>query len=119
MPLKFTPQGPKLYFPNFVFTLVRSGKTRAPNEVVFRVPRFLNKLDIQQYLEGLYGVRVADVKTFNFLPRITRMGRSYRPGRKNAIVRLEGATFTHPPAPSADQLKFPLPNSNEWPKLHN
>lgn len=118
MPLKFIPQGPKLYFPNFIFTLVRSGKPRGPNQVVFRVPRILNKLDIQQYLEGLYGVQVKDIKTFNFLPRVTRMGRSYRPARKNAIVTLKDAKFTYPPATNPELLKFPLPDSNVWPKLH-
>lgn len=111
-------QGPKLYFPNFVFTLVRSGKPRDSKEVVFRVPRILNKLDIKQYLEGLYGVKVAAVQTFNFLPKSTRQGRHYTPARKNAIVRLEGATFKYPPLTDPSLLKHPIDNPNKYPKAH-
>lgn len=118
MPLLPPPQGPKVYFPNLVFTLVRSGKARQSNEVVFRVPRFLNKLDIKQYLEKLYGVSVADVRTFNFLPKSTRQGRNYVPGRKNAIVKLQGQTFTYPPTTDPSLLKFPTSNPNQYPKLH-
>lgn len=111
------PQGPKLYFPNFVFTMVRSGKRRAPNEVVFRVPRILNKLDIKQYLEKIYGVRVMDVRTANFLPKLTRMGTNYTPGRKNAIVTIN-KSFTYPPITDASLLKYPLPSNNSWPKIN-
>lgn len=112
------PQGPKVYFPNFIFTLVRSGKSRAANQAVFRVPRILNKLDIKQYLEGLYGVKVASVQTFNFLAKTTRQGRHYTPSRKNAIVKLEGATFKYPPMTDPSLLKHPLENTNKYPKLH-
>jgi large subunit ribosomal protein L23 len=111
------PQGPKLYFPNFIFTLVRSGKQRSPNEVVFRVPRILNKLDIKQYLERLYGLQVRDIRTVNFLPKVTRQGRHYVPGRKNAIVRL-GEKFTWPLMTDAKLLKYPLAETNKYPKLH-
>ena len=58
----------RVYFPNFVFTMIRSGVPRRPNQVVFRVPSMLNKLDIRAYLEGVYpGVKVDEVVTFNFL----------------------------------------------------
>lgn len=112
------PRGPKVYFPSFVFTLIRSGKARASNEAVFRVPIFLNKLDIKQYLERLYGLRVADVQTFIFLPKVTRRGRNYIPGKKNAIVRLAEGTFKYPPPTDPALLKFPLPDNNVYPKLH-
>lgn len=112
------PAGPKIYFPNFVFTLIRSGKERPPDQVVFRVPRILNKLDIRQYLEGLYNVRVKNIHSFNFLGKTTRGGRNYRPAKKNVIVTLEGATFTYPPPPDSSRLMHPLPNMNNWPKIH-
>ena len=111
------PAGPQVYFPNFVCTLIRSGKARPANDVVFRVPRHLNKLDIRQYLEGLYGVRVATIRIQNFLPKTTRNGRNYVAGRKNAIVKLEGETFSYPPTTNAKLLKFPIPPM-EYPKVH-
>lgn len=112
-----TAAGPKVWFPNFVFTMIRSGKAREKNEVIFRVPRILNKLDITQYLEGLYGVKVESVRTANFLSKTTRMGRRYIPNKKNAIVTLK-ESFAFPPATDLSLLKYPLPNPNVYKKLH-
>lgn len=111
------PAGPKVWFPNFVFTLVRSGKERAKNEVVFRVPRLLNKLDIQQYLEGLYGVQVLGIRTVNFLSKSVRQGRRHIPSRKNAIVTLS-EPFVYPPPTDLTLLKYPLANPNTYKRLH-
>jgi large subunit ribosomal protein L23 len=111
------PAGPKVYFSNFVFTLIRSGKERSSNEVVFRVPRVMNKLDIEQYLERLYGLRVANIRIQNFLSKTTRNGRNYIPGRKNAIITLKDETFTFPPMTDAKLLKFPI-QPMQYPKLH-
>jgi len=111
------PLGPKLFFPNFVFTLVRSGKERTPNTAVFRVPRILNKLDIKQYLEGLYGVEVTDVRTVNFLGKSTRQGKRYIPNKKNAIVKLAGP-FKYPEPTDLSLLKYPIPSANVYRKVH-
>lgn len=111
------PAGPKVWFPNFVFTMVRSGKERAKNEVVFRVPRVLNKLDIRQYLEGLYGVQVLGIRTVNFLSKSVRQGQRHIPGRKNAIVMLR-EPLAYPPPTDPSLLKFPLANSNTYKRLH-
>jgi len=90
-----------------IFTLVRSGKGRDPNEVVFRVSKFLNKIDIKQYLEKLYNLSVSRVHTVNFLARESQGGRKRRPAYKNAIVTYCGEPFKYPKAPSVDSLKFP------------
>ena len=110
-------KGPKVYFPNFVFTMIRSGKDRKKNEVVFRVPVVLNKLDIKQYLEGIYNVKVKDIRTTIFLPKITRMGRSYTPTRKNAVVTLSSGYYEFPPLTDSKLLKFPLQNEYKFPKF--
>jgi large subunit ribosomal protein L23 len=111
------PQGPKVWLPNFVLTMVRSGRESKPNEVVFRVPRVLNRLDIKQYLEGLYGVTVQSVATFNFLGKTTRNGRRRIPSRKNAIVTLN-EPFQYPPPTDMSLLKYPLPPGNIYPRVH-
>lgn len=116
--MKVLPQGPKIWFPNIIFTMVRSGKERAPNEVVFRVPRFLNKLDIKQYLEGLYGVKVANVRTVNFLSKTTRYGVRYIPNKKNAIVTItEPFKFPPPPDPSTIVRNRSI-EYNRYPTIH-
>lgn len=97
----------RFYFPNIIFTLIRSGKPRDPNEVVFRVPKVLNKMDIKQYLEKLYNLPVSRVHTVNFLARESQGGRKRRPAYKNAIVTYTGEPFKYPVAPAADLLKFP------------
>lgn len=112
------PLGPKLYFPNFVFTLVRSGKERTPNTAVFRVPRILNKLDIKQYLEGLYGLKVNSIRTTNFLSKTTRQGKRYIPNKKNAVVKL-AEPFKYPEPTDLSLLKYPLPPSNVYRKIHS
>ena len=114
MPLKFVPKGPSVYFPNLLFTMVRSGKPRIRNQFVFRVPTFLHKYDIIQYFEGLYGLKVKEIKTRNFLPKETRQGRSYTPARKNAIIQFGGKEFTYPELPHEAQLQFPLQNTHQF-----
>lgn len=96
---------PHLYFPNLVFTMIRSAKEagRRANEVCFRVPMIMNKLDIKNYLKSLYGISVRNVETKIFLmkergakgipPSLKRKKGSY----KNAIVTLDnGDKFKYP-----------------------
>lgn len=110
MVMNWGAPGPKLFLPNIVFTMIRSGKNRPANQVTFRVPLHLNKLDIKAYLEGLYNVPVAHVETTIFLPREdARTGRHKQPTKKNAVVTLgEGHTFTFPEPPPAESLIYPL-----------
>lgn len=108
--------GPKLFFPNIVFTMIRSGKSRPANQVTFRVPLHLNKLDIKAYLEGLYNVPVAQVETTIFLPRTdSRTGRHKQPTKKNAVVTLgEGHTFEFPDPPPPEKLIYPLDRTQNF-----
>lgn len=98
----------KVYFPNVVFTMIRSGKERAANCAVFRVPTMLNKYDIKQYLEKLYSVKVLTVSTANFSRRTTTLTKRVLPAKKNAMVTLD-QPFKYPDPPSADALKYSIP----------
>lgn len=98
----------RVYFPNIVFTMIRSGKERASNCVVFRVPTILNKFDIKQYLEKLYSVKVLSVATANFSRRTTSLTKRIIPARKNAMVTLD-QPFKYPDPPAAEALKYAIP----------
>ncbi len=103
--------GPKLFFPNVVFTLIRSGIKRAPNIFTFRVPLHLTKPDIKAYLEGLYNVKVDAVETTTFIGRLKRQGTVRMPNKKTAVVQFDAASlngFKWPNSPSQDQLIYPL-----------
>jgi ribosomal protein L23 len=98
--------------------MIRSGKRRDPNEAVFRVPSFLNKLDIKQYLEKIYQLPVLRVHTVNFLARESQGGRKRRSAYKNAIVTYSGDSFHYPPQPPPEELKFPLQDAApKYPKI--
>ncbi|MBW1871329.1 MAG: 50S ribosomal protein L23 [Deltaproteobacteria bacterium] len=60
------------------------------NQVVFRVAKDANKIDIRKAVEKLFNVRVVAVKTFRTPSRLRRVGRNVgrRPSWKKAIVRL-------------------------------
>jgi large subunit ribosomal protein L23 len=60
------------------------------NQVVFRVAKDANKIDIRVAVEKLFGVKVVCVKTFRTPSRWRRVGRNIgkRPSWKKAIVRL-------------------------------
>ncbi|MGE9267553.1 MAG: 50S ribosomal protein L23 [Verrucomicrobiales bacterium] len=67
------------------------------NEVVLKVDRRANKLEIKRAVESLFGVKVADVRTCNYRGKAKRVRRPDA-GRtaswKKAIVRLkEGDTI--------------------------
>ena len=110
----------KVYFPNFVFTLIRSGKRRDPNQAVFRVPSVLTKIDITDYLSKLYNLNVTDVHTVNFVARESKARRRYYSSYKNAIVTYNGPIFHFPSSPEANLLKYPRQDTGpvKFPKLH-
>lgn len=60
------------------------------NQVMFRVAKDANKIDIRHAVEKLFGVKVVAVKTFRTPKRWRRVGTSLgrRPSWKKAIVRL-------------------------------
>ncbi len=109
----------KLYFPNFIFTLIRSGRFRDPNQAVFRVPNILTKPDIKQYLTKLYGLTVTHIHTVNFMARDSKARRRHYPAYKNAIVTYKGPIFQFPAAPESKLLKYPGPDAGlpRYPKV--
>lgn len=60
------------------------------NQVVFRVARDANKVDIGMAVEKLFSVKVVSVRTYRTPTRLRRVGRSTgrRPSWKKAVVRL-------------------------------
>lgn len=110
----------RVYFPNFIFTLIRSGKRRDPNQVVFRVPAILTKIDIREYLTKVYQLAVTNIHTVNFISREVATRRRHIPAYKNAIVTYRGPAFVHPPAPDAALLKNPRPDMRpvKYPTVH-
>lgn len=84
--MQFRAEGFAAYFPNLIFTLVRSARARRPNEFVFRVPAFVNKFDIHQYLSKLYGLDIVDIRTTNFVARKSRFRSIDYPAKKTAVV---------------------------------
>lgn len=100
--------------------MVRSGKRRDPNQVVFRVPKILTKIDISQYLSKIYNLTVLNIHTVNFVSREIKARRRYIPAYKNAIVTYKGPIFNFPPSPDSNLLKFPNRNAGpiKFPKIH-
>lgn len=104
--------------------MIRSGVPRKSNQVVFRVPSILNKLDIRAYLEGVYpGLKIDEIVTFNFLSKTTCGGRRTKPAYKNAIVTLSnetvgGAVFRYPDPPAEETLKLPIADRNAHARVH-
>ena len=65
--------GQKVYFPNFVFTLLRTDR-HTKNQVAFKCSTILTKFDIHQYLTKLYGLKILDVRTFTYPMKKRRSG---------------------------------------------
>jgi large subunit ribosomal protein L23 len=60
------------------------------NQVVFKVDRRANKVEIRRAVEAMFKVKVEDVRTVNILGKKRRVGRSIgkRPDWKKAYVTL-------------------------------
>lgn len=119
--MNWSAAGPKLFFPNTVFTLIRSGIKKEPNMFTFRVPKHLSKMDIKAYLEGLYNVQVESVETTTFLGKLKRQGTKRMPTKKNAVVSFTSdslAGFTWPEPPKAEALKYPQDSTPDYPVMH-
>ena len=67
------------------------GKKEAEQTLCFEVSYGANKTQIKQAVEGLFKVKVADVRTAAFEGKLRRRGRffGYRPDWKKAYVRLK------------------------------
>ncbi|KAK9952581.1 hypothetical protein ABG768_018411 [Culter alburnus] len=53
----------RIFRPTFNLTLVRPGKEQPPDTVQFRIPMEMTKFDVRNYLEKIYSVPVAAVRT--------------------------------------------------------
>ncbi|XP_041965148.1 39S ribosomal protein L23, mitochondrial [Alosa sapidissima] len=53
----------RIFRPNWFLTLVRPGKEQPPDTVQFRVPLEMTKFDVRNYLQKIYNVPVATVRT--------------------------------------------------------
>ncbi|KAL7753922.1 mitochondrial 54S ribosomal protein YmL41 [Sorochytrium milnesiophthora] len=107
----------RLHLPNIIFRLVRAPNLPT-NQVAFRVPQKLSKVDIWQYLTKIYQVPVHKIATMNYNGRRTvANGRPDRTTKfKKAVVtlspaeaqRMHGsetdATFKWPQEPTAQDL---------------
>jgi large subunit ribosomal protein L23 len=96
--------------PLIVFRMIKTRDALPPNQVAFRVPLNINKIQIKHYLESLYGVKVARVNTMvqHGKTRLVRhlphhkhdiqSKHSYQkqPDWKKAIVTLQDETFKFP-----------------------
>jgi large subunit ribosomal protein L23 len=66
-------------------------KRESERTMCFEVHRDANKIEIRQAVETLFRVKVADVRTANFVGKLRRRGRftGYASDRKKAYVRLQ------------------------------
>ncbi len=63
-----TPRQVKTLFPNMALTLVRRAPAELPrNTFLFRCDPKYTKLEIKEYLQKVYSVKVASVATINSL----------------------------------------------------
>ncbi|XP_062511490.1 large ribosomal subunit protein uL23m-like [Corticium candelabrum] len=94
--------GRRLFLPSWYIKLVRPGVDLPDNEVMFHVPLKMTKLDIRNYLEKIYDIRVAKVNTRIQLGKtrtIVTKGvpqKKKRPDVKVAYITLADGTFRFP-----------------------
>ncbi|KAJ8271461.1 hypothetical protein COCON_G00103200 [Conger conger] len=53
----------RVFRSNFFLTLVRPGREQPPDTVQFRIPIEMTKFDVKNYLQKIYSVPVATVRT--------------------------------------------------------
>ncbi|XP_051885258.1 39S ribosomal protein L23, mitochondrial isoform X2 [Pristis pectinata] len=111
----------RIFRTNFFMTLVRPGKEQPEDTVQFRIPMEMTKPDVKNYLQGIYNVPVAAVRTriqyCTNKKRNHKNQRVKRPDYKVAYVQLaEGQTFKFPDIfPQKDQT----PESGSLEEIQN
>lgn len=109
-----------LYRPDFTIALIRT-PFLPPRYASFYVPLHFNKLDIRDYLQRLYGVKVLSVRSFVEQQKVTRMrkdgkhgyGRLRRPQakKKMTVEMKEPFVWPEPPkdmAPYVNPFSLPI-----------
>ncbi|XP_054426705.1 large ribosomal subunit protein uL23m [Pteronotus mesoamericanus] len=91
----------RVFRTNFFIQLVRPGSAQPEDTVQFRIPMEMTRVDLRNYLERIYGVPVAAVRTRvqhgSNRKRDHRNVRVKQPDYKVAYVQLaHGQTFTFP-----------------------
>ena len=85
------PARPLSFFPN-IPVILKNTHHRLPNQAVFKVPPFMNRFDISNYLTSIYNIPVLQVHTINYDPRIRRdpftLRRTRVPAWKKAYVTI-------------------------------
>jgi ribosomal protein L23 len=77
------------YFPNIVISMIRSGVQHSSDVVKFKVPKYMNKYDLEEYLQKLYKVSIQSISFTNF-PSQGKMRGQYQPAKKIAQVQIIG-----------------------------
>ena len=95
------------FFPNLFMTLINvrflGHKTR-PVQAVFRIAPRMNKLEVKEYLQTIYGLPVKKVMTDNFYGGYRRiqgkraMFHVSRPNYKRAVVTFERGAVVYKPS---------------------
>ncbi|XP_051823270.1 39S ribosomal protein L23, mitochondrial isoform X1 [Antechinus flavipes] len=91
----------RIFRTNFFIQLVRPGTVQPEDTVQFRIPMEMTRVDLKNYLQSIYNVPVAAVRTRiqhgSNKKRDHRNVRIKRPDYKVAYVQLAyGQTFTFP-----------------------
>ncbi|XP_066232315.1 large ribosomal subunit protein uL23m isoform X1 [Saccopteryx leptura] len=91
----------RIFRTNFFIQLVRPGTAQPEDTVQFRIPMEMTRVDLKNYLERIYSVPVAAVRTRvqhgSNRKRDSRNVRVKKPDYKVAYVQLaHGQTFTFP-----------------------
>jgi ribosomal protein L23 len=97
-------RGKGVTLPNMIFKLIKPGKPLRENQVCFKVPLNVNKMQIRNYLEEIYKLDIVKVDTSILLGkrRLNYLGFHFkRPDVKKAYVTLkdkfEFPEFVNPP----------------------
>uniref|UniRef100_A0A3P8VM86 Large ribosomal subunit protein uL23m n=1 Tax=Cynoglossus semilaevis TaxID=244447 RepID=A0A3P8VM86_CYNSE len=91
----------RIFRPKWFLTLVRPGKAQPPDVAQFRVPMEMTKYDIKNYLEKIYNIPVAVVRTriqFGSNKKRNHLNQKVKqPDYKVAYIQLaQSQTFTFP-----------------------
>ncbi|XP_054268503.1 39S ribosomal protein L23, mitochondrial [Macrosteles quadrilineatus] len=91
----------RVYLPNFFMKLVRPDYKQPPNIVKFIVSNEMTNHDIRNYLEKIYKVKVADVRS-NIVT-----GEFKTAGKENYIVKDDDYKTAYVTLPLGETFEFP------------
>uniref|UniRef100_G3MMU4 Large ribosomal subunit protein uL23m n=2 Tax=Amblyomma TaxID=6942 RepID=G3MMU4_AMBMU len=91
----------RIFLPNFWMKLVKHDKPLPPNEVKFIIPVQMTKYDVKNYLEKIYKVPVADVRTKIMQGKIKKAeGKGY-------LIKEDDYRVAFVTLPKGEQFTFP------------